>query len=137
MKFNYSTRIKIRFRDLDAFGHVNNVVYLTYFEEARVAYCKQLGIFVELTKSPISFIILDNYCKYEVPLRVLEAIDVFVRIAELKSKSFQFQYKIVLADSERIVATGYSTAVAYDYSKRQTIPIPDEVRKKIKDFEGI
>ena len=40
--FKFSTQIEVRFRDLDALGHVNNAVYLTYFEIARLHYCKHL-----------------------------------------------------------------------------------------------
>ncbi len=133
--FKYSIRITPRYKDVDYMGHVNNAVYLTYFEEGRFAYCKHVKVLIP-GESPVSFIILDNYCKYERAIVFYEDIELYVKISEIKNKSFRFEYLMMLAGSDEVVATGYSTAVAYDYSKKMSVPIPDDARDRILKFES-
>ncbi|HDM35973.1 MAG TPA: acyl-CoA thioesterase [Candidatus Syntrophoarchaeum butanivorans] len=134
--FRLSIQIKPRYKDVDYLGHVNNAVYLTYFEEGRFAYCRHLNVLIP-GESPVSFIILDNYCKYERALTFHESVDLYVRVSNLGKKSFRFEYLMTLSGSEEVVATGYSTAVAYDYSKNETIPIPEDARARIMEFESL
>ncbi|MCW7076494.1 MAG: acyl-CoA thioesterase [Candidatus Syntropharchaeales archaeon] len=133
--FRFHINIKPRYKDVDYLGHVNNAVYLTYFEEGRFGYCKHLNFLIP-GESPVSFIILDNYCRYERALNFHEGVDLYIRISEIGKKSFRFEYKMVLEGSDEVVATGYSTAVAYDYARKKSIPIPEDEKERIKAFES-
>ncbi len=133
--FNFSIHIKPRYGDVDYLGHVNNVIYLRYFEEGRFEYCKALN-FLTPGDSPVSFIILDNYCKYEKAITFHDRVDLYVRIAEHGNKSFRFEYLMLLAGTDKVVATGYSTAVAYDYEKKRSVPIPEDAKQRMLEFES-
>lgn len=127
--------ITVRFRDLDAMGHVNNSVYLTYFEEARVAYYRALTG-KELDPSTFDFVIAEITCTYRSPARLGEVLEVGIRASEVRSRSFVFEYVITERESKRLVATGRSVQVAYDYAAGRAKLLSDEVVARMEAFEG-
>jgi acyl-CoA thioester hydrolase len=127
--------ITVRFRDLDAMGHVNNSVYLTYFEEARVAYYRALTG-KELDPATFDFVIAEIACTYRSPARLGETLEVGIRTGEVRSRSFVFEYVITERESGRLVATGRSVQVAYDYAAGRAKPLSDEIVARMEAFEG-
>ncbi|HVN80600.1 MAG TPA: thioesterase family protein [Terriglobia bacterium] len=134
--FKFSIPLEVRFRDLDAFGHVNNAVYLTYFEIARCRYWIQMfGIH---SFEEIGFLVVRTECNYRLPVRFGQTVRVAARISELRNSSFVFEYEV--ADDEdkgRLVADGKSVQVFIDPKVEQKIMIPPEIRLRISEFEGI
>ena len=127
--------IQPRFSDVDGFGHVNNAVFFTYFEEARVAYVVKLNIFRPLGTS-VRFVIQQAECTYLLPLTQADPVQVYVRTADWGEKSFMFEYALWMPEKQRLAATGMTRAVAYDLKARRSAPIPEEFLKKMKSFEG-
>ena len=82
--FKFSTHIEVRFRDLDALGHVNNAVYLTYFEIARLHYWKKL--FGNDAFHRHSFVVVRAECNYRSPAYSGEVLYVFARASFLSTK---------------------------------------------------
>ncbi len=135
--FKHKTNIEIRFVDLDAFGHVNNANYLTYFEIARVKYFNDIvdwkydwskqGII--LAKAEIDFII---------PIHFMDEISVYMRCSRLGNKSFDLEYRIVrlFKGQEQLMADGVTVMVAYDYDTKKSIEIPADWKMALKRFEG-
>ncbi|MFO7740994.1 MAG: thioesterase family protein [Anaerolineae bacterium] len=131
--FRLSTTIDIRWRDLDALNHVNNAVYFTYLEQARVRYLRELGL-VPDTPSGIGFILAEAHCRFKSPLTLGERVTVHIRVSELGRSSFVFEYRME-GEDRRLAAEARTAQVCYDYEKRHAIPMPDEWRETIVQFE--
>jgi acyl-CoA thioester hydrolase len=131
--FKFSTQIEVRFRDLDALGHVNNAVYLTYFEIARLHYWKNL--FGNEAFSRHTFVVVRAECNYHSPVHAGELLRLFAKVSELKRSSFVFEYQIVESQTARVVADGLTVQACFDPEANRAIPISGELRNSILEFE--
>ncbi len=131
--FRFSTTLEVRWRDLDALGHVNNAVYLTYLEQARVHYLGHLGL-VKGGADDIGMILAELTCTYLSPLSMAERVTIWTRVAELRNSSFIFEYRIEGGDG-RLAATARSVQVCYDYAASRSMPIPSLWREAITAYE--
>ncbi|MCL5268758.1 MAG: acyl-CoA thioesterase [Bacteroidetes bacterium] len=135
--FRFFIEFPVRFSDVDSLGHVNNAVYLSYFEEARVHYFRNLIKLQFDNKPSLSIIVLEIKCAYRSPAYFGETLRAYSKVSWMRSKSTEMQYLITDVETGRKVADGSSILVAYDYQAGQSITIPDDIRKAIIDFEGI
>ncbi len=133
-RFRVIVPIQVRFRDLDAMGHVNNAVYLTYLEMGRVAYYRAL--MGKASPKDFNFILAHAEIDFRSPIHLNEDILLGVSIVRVGNKSFQFAYEIREATTGRLIAEARSVQAMYDYSQQKTIPIPEEFRQRIEEFEG-
>ena len=131
--FKFSTQIEVRFRDLDALGHVNNAVYLTYFEIVRLHYWKKL--FGNEAFHRHSFVVVRAECNYRSPAYSGEVLEVFAKVSELKRSSFVFEYEVVELQTRRIVADGATVQACFDPIEKKTRPIPHDLRESILKLE--
>lgn len=132
--FNYSTIIQSRWKDVDQFGHVNNAVYLTYFETARYYYHRDVNNWDwEVDQYIIASISVD----YLRPIYYPGDIKIYLRTSDIGEKSFNFHYAITFEKDglEKLAATGRSTQVMYDLKQHKTIPIPKRTIDQWKHFE--
>ena len=125
--------ILVRFADIDAMGHVNNAIYLTYFEEGRKAFLRE--VFNITDPSDYPFILAKISCDYIRPIRLMDPLSIKIWISETGNKSFKFKYELCNPDNVAIIyGNGESVMVMYDYSKKETIAIPDEILQLINDY---
>jgi acyl-CoA thioester hydrolase len=115
-EFPHLLRERVRFRDCDAMGHVNNAVYSTYLEEARIGVLGGLGNFI-LARVEIDF---------RAELRMGEEVEVRTRCSRIGTKSFDLEH-VVSADG-RVVAEAKSVLVSYDYTTGESVPVPADLR---------
>jgi acyl-CoA thioester hydrolase len=136
--FQFHCDIEVRFRDLDAMGHVNNAVYATYFEVARTGYVKALGLadFGSGVLDLFPFIMLDLHCRFLAPAVLADVLVAHVRTVSIGNKSFAFEYLITRRKGGEAVATGSSTQVYYDYREQKTLPVPQGFRERLERLEG-
>lgn len=134
--FHYSTPIKIRFRDLDAFGHVNNAVYFTFMEMARVAYFTQIGLLKSGDFPSPFFIIAEATCQFKAPIDLATPLMIQVRVSRLGNSSFVMEYRFVDETTGAVLATGRTVQVTFDYAANCSVPLPDEWREIFTEFEG-
>jgi len=134
LPFQYSTTIQLRWKDIDQFGHVNNAVYLTYFETARYYYNRDVN---QWDWNQDQYIIASIKVDYLRPIFYPGDIKVYLRIGDIGDKSFVFHYAITFEKNgiEKLAATGQSTQVFYDVRNQKTIPIPERIIKQWKAFE--
>jgi acyl-CoA thioester hydrolase len=135
--FHCSTPVKIRFRDLDAFGHVNNAVYFTFMELARVEYFAQIGLLKAGEFPSPFFIIAEAACQFKAPIDMETALIVQVRVSRLGNSSFDMEYRLVDEMSGAVLATGRTVQVTFDYHANRSVPLPDEWRAAITHLEGL
>jgi acyl-CoA thioester hydrolase len=136
--FNFYHPIEVRYGDLDPQGHVNNAKHLTYFEQARVAYMIELGLFTrDQSFMKIGVIVADVHITYLEPIYFGQNIKVGVHAAKLGNKSMTWEQNIVDADTGRELTQGQVIIVTYDYKEEKTISIPQEWRERIMSFERI
>ena len=120
--FDFVHREPVRFRDLDPMGHVNNAVFLTYLEQARIAYLFGRGA------STDSIIVARIEIDYRAPVRLGDEIAVGVRAGTIGTKSFELEYELRVGD--HVVAEAKSINVFYDYGRREPAAIPDAWRRQ-------
>jgi acyl-CoA thioester hydrolase len=117
--FPYVRRERVRFRDLDAMGHVNNAVYSTFLEEARIDVLGGLADFI-LARVEIDF---------RSELRAGEEIEIRTRCSRIGTKSLDLEHEIH-ADG-RLAAEAKSVLVAYDYERSESVELPANVRSRL------
>lgn len=133
-RFRVVVPVQVRFRDLDAMGHVNNAVYLTYLEMGRLAYYREL---MGLTHPrDFNFILAHVSIDFRSPLVLGETVYVGVRVTRVGRKSFHFAYELREGHSGRLVAEANSVQVMYDYGQQTTVPVSPEFRQRLESFEG-
>lgn len=129
----FSTNIEVRFRDLDAMGHVNNAVYFTYFEESRKYFSKKvLGV---SDISDFKFIMAHIQCDFIKSIRFNDHVILQMWVKDIGTKSFSFDYRLVdFYDEAKVYATGESVQVCYDYEKNRSIEIPAKMRERLTRY---
>jgi acyl-CoA thioester hydrolase len=132
--FRLALPIRPRFRDTDAMGHINNAVYLTYFEMARTEYWRQM------TSDPnyqaVPFILAHTSIDFRSPAFVRETLLVGVRVVRIGRSSFECAYRIAEEAGDRLVCEGRSVQVIFDYEKNASYPMPEALRAQLRAFEG-
>lgn len=127
--FRFSVEMDVRFRDLDALGHVNNAVYLTYFETARMEFWRRVNDRVDL--SGMDMILARAEVDYRSPLVYGDRMEVGVRCASVKRSSFVLAQAIVHRPSGRLVAEARKVLVHYDYRAGTKKALPEELRQRL------
>jgi acyl-CoA thioester hydrolase len=135
--FHCSLPVQVRFRDLDAFGHVNNAVYFTFMEMARVEYFRQIGLLKPGEFPSPFFIIAEATCQYKAPIDMETPLVVQVRVSRLGHSSFDMEYRLLHEVSGAVLAVGRTVQVAFDYDAKRSVPLPDEWRAAIAQLEGL
>jgi len=120
-RFPFVHRETVRFRDLDSLGHVNNAVYLTYLEQARVAFLSPRGAEVG------SMILARVEIDFRAQVSLGETVEIALTPSRVGTKSFELAYELTVGD--RLVAEAKTVLVAFDYERVMSQPIPEEWRK--------
>lgn len=137
-EFRFYHPIEVRYGDLDPQGHLNNAKYLTYFEQARIQYFVELGLFTPgQSFMDIGVIMAEARVTFHAPVHFGQPVKVGVRTVELGNKSMMVEQAIVHAESGDRLASGQVVLVAFDYRANKTVPIPEQMRQTIAQFENI
>ena len=132
--FRCHAPIEIRFRDVDMMGHVNNAVYLTYFEVARAHYWRRLG---EAESQRIrTYVVARAECDFLSPATLDDELECHLRVASFGRTSFTFEYLLRDRRSGRPVAEGRTVQVMYDYATRRPRPLDAPFKEAIRRLEG-
>jgi acyl-CoA thioester hydrolase len=137
-KFPYEVTIEVAFRDIDAFGHVNNAVFFSYMEYARVKFAIELFEGTDLATASlldIPLILVEATCTYRSPALLSEKLTLGVGLSRFGTKSFDLLYRFTGQDG-RLIATGKTVQVMYDYSLGRSFVVPDWIKEKVHEFQG-
>jgi acyl-CoA thioester hydrolase len=133
--FRHRTPLQVRFRDIDAFGHVNNAVFLTYIEQARVTFLTDIldtGRDIHAEPLILARVELD----FRSPIRMGEPLVVTTRAEWIGRSSFGLAHRVLAGDDERLAGEARTVLVAYDYATSRPIPVPHDWRMRLTRHEG-
>ena len=136
--FKHKTKIQIRFKDVDAMGHVNNANHFTYFELARVHYFNEV-VNETINWSKQGIILAHMEIDYRTPILLTDEVWVYSGVIRFGAKSFELGYQIVriIKGEEVIAAEGKSVQVCFDYETNQTISVPELWKEKVEAYEPL
>jgi len=133
--FSFSTRVRVRFADTDAQGVAHNASYLVWFEVARVEYLREFaGGYQTLRDHGIEAFVLESLCRYRVPARFDDVLDVHARCVDVRGARFRFEYEIVRDDGV-LVADGWTSHACVDAATHRPTRIPDWLVDAIRSAE--
>lgn len=132
-QFSHFYTMPVRWGDLDAYGHVNNVTFFRYFESGRIDYVE------ELMQMPITqaknVILADIQCSFLQQLNYPATLEVATRIVRLGGASLHMESAIYRQGEDKAAATSKSVTVWFDFEAARAVRIPEEMRTKIREFE--
>jgi acyl-CoA thioester hydrolase len=127
--------IPVAWGEMDAFQHVNNVIYFKYFESVRIAYFERMDLMALMNETGIGPILASTQCKYKVPLTYPDTVSVGTRVSSIEEDRFSMDYIVASQDRKVVAAEGQGLIVSFDYTKGAKTSLPDEVVKRIKAIE--
>ena len=136
--FKFETKIQMRWKDLDALGHVNNANYLTYFEVARSYYI--MAACPEWNWQKDMFLIANVNVNFHKELQLTdEDVSVYVRTSKIGSKSFVLEYEIVSQNGDKriIHVSGTTTQIMFDMKARSSMIIPEWVKESLISYDQL
>ena len=120
--------------EMDAFQHVNNVVYFRYFENARIVCFDLLNMMAFKDKSGVGPILASTQCRFKIQLTYPDTVSIGTKIEELEEGRFVMKYAVVSHRLQTIAAEGDCLVVFFNYRENKKAPIPEELRQRILDM---
>jgi acyl-CoA thioester hydrolase len=117
-------RLATRYADYDTKGHVNNAVYLTYFEVAR----EKAWLDAVHGSPDVPFIVAEATVRYVRPAMIGTPLDIEITTPEVRTKAWVWRYRVLDARNDAIVAEGQTVQVMYDYTAGRSVEIPADIR---------
>ena len=130
---SFSMVQRVRFGDLDAMQHMNNVEFLRFFETARIDYMRSLmPEHTPTQRRRFGFIFAECHIAYRSPAFFDEDIRTYISPSDLRRSSLRLDFEMRSDADDRLVAEGFGVLVGYDYEAGRTQPIPEELRARIE-----
>ena len=133
--FPVTVDLPVQWGDQDAFQHVNNTVYLRWFESGRIAYARRVGLHELMAAERVGPILASIHCDYRRPITFPDSVRVGTRVARIGRTSLTMDHRIAAGSTGAIAAEGTSVIVLYDYTAAAPTPIPDRFRESIGRLE--
>jgi len=124
--FPFHHELKTRWRDLDAFNHVNNATFLSYIEDARIIFFKRWGIDFEKKSLIVAAVKIDYINQLKHPSNII----IGQKVSRIGSKSFDIQS--ALFKNETLICSSIITSVCYDFVNNKTVSVYDEIKNDYK-----
>ncbi len=119
--------IPTRWADNDVYGHVNNVVYYSWFDTAVNAELIERGL-LDMDNSAMIGLVVETSCRYFAPLSFPQTVEAGVRVAKLGTSSVRYEVGIFAEGAEEAAAEGHFIHVYVDRVTRRPVPLPDDWR---------
>lgn len=130
---------EIRFADIDAMGHVNNAVYMTYFEQTRIHYFSQMNLGSWDWKKH-GVIVARHEIDYIRPLYSGDEVEIYLGFKHIGTKSLTVDYRVVVTAKDgihKVAAKGATVLVCFDHQTQSTIPVPEEWKNKMSELPSV
>lgn len=134
-EFRHRTTLTVRFRDIDAFGHVNNAVFGSYVEQARITYLLDV-LRPDQPFARMPLILARLEIDFRSPIGFGETVSIGTAVERIGRTSFGMRHRMTAGPDERLAAEVSSALVCYDYPTARPMPVPDEWRARLSEHEG-
>ena len=114
--------------EMDAFAHVNNIVYFRYFESARIVYFEKIGANQSMREHKIGPILASAQCRFKAPLTYPDNLSIGTLVSDIGDDRFTMKYYVASHSLGRIAAEGEGLVVFYDYANNEKTHIPAHIR---------
>ncbi|MGH2356378.1 MAG: acyl-CoA thioesterase [Candidatus Limnocylindria bacterium] len=131
-EFRHRTTLEVRFRDIDAFRHVNNAAFFTYIEQARIRYLIDTLHLEAVERLPL--ILAAVQIDFRSPILFGQEVEIGTRVDWIGNTSFSVSH--VLRAANRLAAEARTVLVSYDYATERPIRVPDDWRAAFANWEG-
>lgn len=122
--------IQTRWMDNDVFGHVNNVIYYSYFDTAVNLYLIEAGV-LDIQRSPVIGFVVETSCRYAKPLVFPDTVTAGLRVARLGNSSVRYEMGLFRGDDAEAAADGHFVHVYVDRTTHRPAPLPDDLRRAL------
>lgn len=125
--FSYFSTLTTRWADNDIYGHVNNVMYYSYFDSTANRYLIEQGG-LDIHQGKVIGLVVDSGCSYFAPIAFPDTLEGALRVAHLGRSSVRYELAIFRPDEPQAIAQGHFVHVFVDRQTRQSVTIPDQLR---------
>ena len=126
-QFPHRTTLDTRWMDNDAYGHVNNVIYYSFFDTVVNRWLIERGVLAVESSSAIGLVV-ETRCEYFSPLTFPDRVTAGLRVAHIGTSSVRYEIGLFRNDDSKLAAAGYFVHVYVDRASRRPITVPDDVR---------
>jgi len=130
-EFAHFLALPTRWMDNDAYGHVNNVVYYSFFDTAVNRFLIDRGV-LRIAASPVIGLVVETGCRYHRPLAFPETVEIGVRVAHLGTSSVRYELGVFRQGEDIAAAEGHFVHVYVDRDTRTPAPLPDDLRAALE-----
>jgi acyl-CoA thioester hydrolase len=128
--------LPVQWGDMDALQHVNNVVYLKWFESARIEFFNRVGFFSRMKSESIGPILASSSVRYRVPVEFPDTVLVGVSAKDVSGNGLIQEYGVFSTIKQALATTGEARLVMYDFNLQSKTDIPNDVLDKIRKLSG-
>jgi acyl-CoA thioester hydrolase len=128
--------VPVAWGEMDAYGHVNNIVYFRYFETARIAYFEKLEYPDFVDRNPLGPILASTSCRFRAPLAFPDRVSIGARVARVDADRFVMFYAVFSHRLQRVAAEGEGMVVCFNYRENRKALLPAALIRKITELEG-
>ena len=132
-RYAHLSTIDTRWMDNDAYGHVNNVVYYSFFDTAVNRWLVERGV-LDIATSPVIGLVVETACRYAKPITFPDRVTAGIRVAHLGRSSVRYEIGLFRNDDESAAATGHFVHVYVDRASRASTPIPPATREALSSL---
>jgi acyl-CoA thioester hydrolase len=121
--YRHFSSITTRWMDNDAYGHINNVVYYSYFDTVVNRYLIEAGV-LDIAHSPVIGLVVETHCNYFASLAFPQTVEAGLRVARLGASSVRYEIGLFAAGEASAAACGHFVHVYVDRATRRPAPLP-------------
>ena len=121
--------------EMDAMGHVNNIVYFRYFESARINYFEKIDLINYMKETGIGPILATTTCKFKIPLSYPDKVLIGAKVVNIDEDRFVMNYLVFSTKHQKVAAEGDGVIVTFNYREGKKVTVPEIVKQRIIDIE--
>ena len=127
--------IPVHWGEMDAFQHVNNIVYFRYFEDVRIAYFEKFNTIDFMARTGVGPILAATSCRFKTPLTYPDKVLVAAKVTAIEEDRFLMDYRVVSTRHQRVAAKGDGVIVTFNYRENKKAAVPEELKRLIMEVE--
>jgi len=131
--YAHFTRLETRWHDNDVYGHVNNVIYYSFFDTAVNGHLVRAGV-LDIHASPVVGLVVETHCEYFKPIAFPDVVHAGIRVAKLGTSSVRYEIGLFANEDETAAASGHFVHVYVDRATGRPTAIPERTREVLSQL---